>query len=249
MNILVCINQVPDTTSKINITPQTHQFDPSGVQFIINPNDESALIKALQIKEKTNGTLTLIHVGKADSEPVLRKAFALGANKMIRIDTEPLDGFCVAKHLSEFIKNQNFDLIFCGKESLDYHGGMVGGMVATLLGIDFVDNVMGISAEPQKASIERETDNGKEILTAQYPLLVAVQKEIIAENELRIPNMRGIMAARQAPIEVISVTDTIQPYQQIISLEKPAPKSPVKMIDADHLDELINELRNVKKVL
>lgn len=248
MNILVCINQVPDTTSKINISTDNQSFDPTGVQFIINPSDESALVKAIQIKEKTNGTITLIHVGKTDSEPVLRKAFAIGATKMIRIDTEPIDGQFVAEQLAEVIKNQPFDLIFCGKESLDYHGGMVGGMLATLLDINFVDDVMGISTEANKATVEREIDGGKEILSADFPLLVAVQKEIIKETELRIPNMRGIMAARQAPIEIISPISK-QNSSKIISMQKPATKAPVKIIDANSLDELINELKNVKKVL
>lgn len=248
MNILVCINQIPDTTSKINITSDTPVFDPSGVQFVINPNDESALIKALQIKEKTAGSVTIIHVGKIESEPTLRKAFALGADKMIRIDTEAMDGFEVAQHISKVIENQNFDLIFCGKESLDYHGGTTGGFLATLLGIDFVDDVMKIDLDASEITLEREIDNGKEILSAQTPLLVAVQKEIISESEMRIPNMRGIMAARQAPIEIITASP-IEPLFKIISIEKPQPKSPVKMIDADNLDELIHELKNIKKVL
>lgn len=248
MNIIVCINQIPDTTSKINVTPDNQHFDPTGVQFIINPSDESALTKALQIKEKTGGNITLITVGKADAEPVLRKAFAIGATKMIRIDAEPLDGLFVAKELAKVIENQSFDLIFCGKESLDYHGGMVGGMLATLLNIDFIDDVMAFSVEDKKASVEREIDNGKEILEANFPLLVAVQKEVISENELRIPNMRGIMAARQAPIEVIAPSGS-NSATKIVSMEKPAPKLPVKMISADALDELIHELQNVKKVL
>lgn len=248
MNILVCINQVPDTTSKINITADGKRFDPQGVQFIINPSDESALVKALQLKEATGGSVTLIHLGKSDSEPVLRKAFAIGATKMIRIDAEPFDGQYVAQQLAEVVKNQSFDIIFCGKESLDYHGGMVGGMLATLLDINFIDDVMKISLEENHIIVEREIDGGKETLSATFPILLAVQKELIAETELRIPNMRGIMAARQAPIEVIQPTE-IKATSEFVSMEKPALKSPIKMISADNLEVLIDELQNVKKVL
>lgn len=246
MKILVCINQVPDTTSKINLSGD--KFDPSGVQFILNPSDESALNRALEMKETTGGSVTIIHVGKADAEPVIRKAFALGADRMIRIDAEPSDGFSVAKHLAQALKNESFELIFCGKESLDYNGGMVGGMLATLLNINFIDDVTKISVEGNSALVERETDGGFSELSAPLPLLVAVQKELVEESKLKIPNMRGIMNARKAPIEVIQ-QETIPPEVQIVTMKKPAPKPPVKMIDPENLDELITELHQVKKVI
>lgn len=247
MNILVCINQVPDTTSKINLTADTSVFDPTGVVFIVNPSDESALTRAIQLKEKIGASITIIHVGKADSEPTMRKAFATGADKMIRIDVEPTDGFVVANEIAQILKKESFDLILCGKESLDYHGGMVGGLLATLANIHFVDDVTSIEIENNQACVERETDGGKSILSVPLPLLVAVQKELIADNELRIPNIRNIMAARQAPIEVVSAINESAQIQTL-HLEKPTPKDAIKMIDANNLDELIDELHNVKKL-
>lgn len=246
-NILVCISQIPETTSKINFTDNNQNIDYQGVQFIINPSDESALTKAIQIKETTGANVTLIHLGDANSEPTLRKAFAVGADKMIRIDAQATDGYSVAQQIYQAIKNTTYDLIFCGKESLDYHGGMVGGMLATLLGIDFIDNVISVDIEQDSIKVERETESGKELLSAQFPLLIAVQKELISEAEIKIPNIRGIMNARKVPIEIITGQST--PKTAITSLEKPAAKPPIKMIDPNNLDELINELHNNKKVI
>lgn len=246
MNILVCINQVPDTTAKINFTEDFSKIDLTGVQFILNPADESALIKAIQFKEKYGASVTILHLGKSDSEPVLRKSFALGVDKMVRLDAEPTDGFFVANAIFDYVKNNSFDLIFCGKESLDYHGGMVGGMLATLLNINFIDDVISISLEEKSALVAREIENGKETLSASFPLLVAVQKELISESELRIPNMRNIMAARTAPIDVISV-ENYEILTKISSFEKPAPKAPIQMIDANNLDALVEILKPMIK--
>lgn len=247
-NILVCISQIPETTSKINFTENNQSVDYQGVQFIINPSDESALTKAIQIKETIGANVTLLHLGDANSEPTLRKAFAVGADKMIRIDAQATDGHSVAQQIYHAIKNTPYDLIFCGKESLDYHGGMVGGMLATLLNIDFIDNVISVDFQGDSAKVERETENGKELLSAKFPLLVAVQKELIPEGEIKIPNIRGIMNARKVPIEVIA-GQSVQPKTHITSLEKPAAKPPIKMIDPNNLDELINELHNNKKII
>ena len=239
MKILVCVNQVPDTTSQINFTSDQSAFDPSGVQFVLNPSDEAALMRALQLKEEVGVELTLVHVGLSDSEPVLRKAFALGADHMLRIDTFPTDGFFVAEQLAAIAPG--YDAIFCGRESLDYNGGMVGGMLAALLDYDFVDEVTAFSFEGDKAAkITRMTDGGKEHL-------VGIQKEIVPESEIRSPSMKGIMMARKAPLQVLPpVEASSQP--KITVLEKPQPKAPVKMIDPNNLDELIHELHNKRKL-
>ena len=150
MKILVCINQVPDTTSQINFTADHKAFDPAGVQFIINPSDEAALIRALQLKEEQGAHITLVHVGLSDSDPVLRKAFAYGADQMMRIDATATDGFFVAQQLAAVAKG--YDAIFCGRESLDYNGGMVGGMLAALLDLNFVDEVTAFSVAGDKAN-------------------------------------------------------------------------------------------------
>jgi len=245
MKILVCINQVPDTTSQINFTVDHKAFDPSGVQFVINPSDEAALIRALQLKEQRGAHITLVHVGLSDSEPVLRKAFALGADEMIRVETTPMDGFFVAQQLAPIAKD--YEVVFCGRESLDYNGGMVGGMLASLLDFNFVDDVIAFSLEGAIAKITRAIDGGKELLESPLPVVVGIQKEIIPEEEIRIPSMKGIMMARKAPLQIISpVEATTQPA--IDSLEKPKGKAPIKMISPDNLDELIEELHDKRKL-
>ena len=245
MKILVCINQVPDATSKINFLPDNSSFDPSGVQFVINPSDEAALTRALQIKEQMAATVTIVHIGTAESEPNIRKAFALGADAMIRIDAQPLDGFFVAQQLAHIAKE--YDVIFCGKESLDYNGGVVGGVLATLLNINYVDDVTEFSVEGNEAKIEREIDGGKQKLVSSLPILVAVQKELVNEEEIRIPSMKGIMTARKTPIQVIPAVEA-QAKTKIVLLEKPPVKEPVKMISPDNVDELIDELYNKRKL-
>ena len=173
MKILVCINQVPDTTSQINFTADQKAFDPTGVQFVINPSDEAALIRALQLKEEQGAEITLVHVGLSDSEPVLRKAFAYGADHMIRIDATPTDGFFVAQQLAVIAKG--YDAIFCGRESLDYNGGMVGGMLAALLDFNFVDEVTAFSVAGDKAQISRMIDGGKQLLEVPLPVVIGAQ--------------------------------------------------------------------------
>ena len=245
MKILVCINQVPDTTSQINFTADQKAFDPSGVQFIINPSDEAALVRALQLKEEIGAHITLVHVGLSDSEPILRKAFAYGADQMIRIDATPTDGFFVAQQLATIAKG--YDAVFCGRESLDYNGGMVGGMLAALLDLNFVDEVTAFSVAGDKAQISRMIDGGKQLLEVPLPVVIGAQKELIPEEQMRIPSMKGIMAARKAPLEVLPA---VAAATQVVidSLEKPAEKAPVKMISPDNLDELIDELHNKRKL-
>ncbi|MDO4880722.1 MAG: electron transfer flavoprotein subunit beta/FixA family protein [Capnocytophaga sp.] len=245
MKILVCINQVPDATSKINFSADNTSFDPIGIQFVINPSDEAALTKALQIKEQTGATVTIAHIGTVESEPNIRKAFALGADAMLRVDAEPLDGFFVAEQLANIA--QEYDIIFCGKESLDYNGGIVGGVLATLLNINFVDDVTNFSVQENEAEIEREIDGGKQKLTSPLPVLVAVQKELVNEEDIRIPSMKGIMNARKTPIQVLPAVGT-QAKTKVVLLEKPPVKEPVKMISPDNLDELIEELHNKRKL-
>ena len=245
MKILVCINQVPDTTSQINFTTDHKSFDPTGVQFVINPSDEAALIRAIQLKEQEGAHITLVHVGLSDSEPVLRKAFALGADEMIRIDTFPTDGYFVAQQLAVVAKD--YPIIFCGRESLDYNGGMVGGMLATLLDYNFVDDVTAFSIEGEKVKVTRTIDGGKELLESSFPIVVGIQKELIPESEIRIPSMKGIMGARKAPLQLLSPIEA-QSQPAIASLEKPEEKAPIKMISPDNLDELIDELHNKRKL-
>ena len=246
MKILVCISHVPDTTSKINFTENDSKFDSNGVQFVINPYDEFALTRAMWFKEKQGATVTVVTVGNATTEPTLRKALAIGADDAIRVNAEAIDGFMVAKELSEVVKNGGFDLVLAGKESIDYNGGMVPGMLASFLDYNFVNACVGLEIEGNKATISREIDGGKEILSADLPLIIAGQKGLVEEKDLRIPNMRGIMMARQKKLEVVEPTFN-EATSKSVSFEKPLAKSACKLVD--NVDELISLLHNEAKVI
>ncbi len=248
MKILVCISHVPDTTSKINFADDNTKFDTNGVQFVINPYDEFALTRAMWFKEKQGATVTVATVGGSNVEPTLRKALAIGADDAIRIDTEPTDGFMVAKQLSEVIKSEGFDLILAGKESSDYNGGMVPGMIAELLGFNFVNASIGLEVDNNHATVVREIDGGKEVVNCDLPLIAAGQKGLVEEKDLRIPNMRGIMMARKKPLTVL---DGIGANNDTCNskFEKPAPKGNVTLVSSENIDELINLLHNEAKVI
>ena len=248
MKILVCISSVPDTTSKINFTPDNCKFDPTGVQFIINPNDEFCLTKAILLKEKLGATITLINVGPAGTEPILRKAYAIGADDIIRIDATPTDALMVATEIAKVAKEGAYDLIICGKESLDYNGGMVGGYLAALLDLPFINKCIGLEIEGNSVTAAREVEGGKELLLASLPLVIAGQKGLTQEKDLRIPNMRNLMAARTKAIDVRAAEGTSK-GTTIVGFEKMPAKQPVKMIAADDLDTLINLLENEAKVI
>lgn len=248
MKILVCISHVPDTTSKINFTNNDTEFDTNGVQFVINPNDEFGLTRAILFQEQQGANVTVVNVGAADTEPTLRKALAIGANEAIRINANPTDAFFVATQLAEVVKTGNYDLIIAGKESLDYNGGMVPGMLAGLLNYNFVNSCVGLTIDGASATVAREIDGGKEILSASLPLIVGGQKGLVEEKDLRIPNMRGIMTARTKALTVLEPIAANNNTKAVL-FEKPAPKSAVKLIDAGNLDELVNLLHNEAKVI
>lgn len=248
MKILVCISNVPDTTSKINFTNGDTEFDTNGVQFVINPNDEFGLTRAVWFKEQQSATVTVVSVGLADSEATLRKALAIGADDAIRINANPTDGTFVAKQLAEISKQGNYDLIIAGKESLDYNGGMVPGMLSASLGYNFINSCISLTIEGNNATAQREIDGGKETLSATLPLVVGGQKGLVEEKDLRIPNMRGIMQARTKVITVVEPTNN-DTATKAVKFEKPAAKSAVKLVSADNLDELVNLLHNEAKVI
>ncbi len=248
MKILVCISHVPDTTSKINFTENDTQFDKTGVQFVINPLDEFALTRAMWLKEKQGASISVVTVGDASVEPTLRKALAIGADEAIRIDAQPTDGLSVAKELAEVAKEGAYELILAGKESIDYNGGMVPGMLAELVGYGFVNACIGLEIDGGNAEAVREIDGGKETVKASLPLVVAGQKGLVEEKDLRIPNMRGIMMARKKPLSVVAAKGAANAAQSI-RFERPAPKGDCKMVSADQLDELIGLLHTEAKVI
>lgn len=248
MKILVCISHVPDTTSKINFSDNNTKFDTNGVQYVINPYDEFALTRAMWFKEKQGASVTVINVGQPNTEPTLRKALAIGADDAIRINAEPTDGYFVAKQLAEVAKSGGYDLILAGKESIDYNGGMVPGMLAAMLGYNFVNACIGLEVSDNKATVLREIDGGKETLATELPLIIGGQKGVVEEKDLRIPNMRGIMMARKKPLQVLEPI-SFEALTATKSYEKPVAKSECKMIDKDNVDELINLLHNEAKVI
>ena len=248
MKILVCISHVPDTTSKINFVNGDSEFDTNGVQYVINPNDEFGLTRAIWFQEKQGATVTVINVGGPETEPTLRKALAIGANEAIRINANPTDGFFVAKQLAEVIKNGGYDLIIAGKESLDYNGGMVPGMIAGILGYNFLNSCTDLTVDGTNVKAVRDIDGGKETVSTTLPLIIGGQKGLVEEKDLRIPNMRGIMTARTKALTVLEPVDA-SVNTKAVKFEKPAPKSAVKLVSADNLDELITLLHNEAKVI
>jgi electron transfer flavoprotein beta subunit len=248
MKILVCISHVPDTTSKINFTEGDTKFDTNGVQFVINPNDEFGLTRAMWFKEKQGASIDVVNVGGPETEPTLRKALAIGADTAIRVNTAATDGYAVAKQLANVVKNGAYDLVIAGRESIDYNGGMVPGMLAALTNSNFVNNCIGLEIDGTNVKAVREIDGGKENVSSSLPLVIGGQKGLVQESDLRIPNMRGIMMARQKPLTVVDPIDVSEETTSV-KFEKPAPKGAVKLVSSDNLDELVNLLHNEAKVI
>lgn len=245
MNILVCMSVVPDTTTKITFKNENQEFNEDGVQFIINPYDELALTRALELTEANGGEVTIIHVGPAKNEPSVRKALAVGAHKAVRIDCEPTDAQEVANHIAEYVKSNSFDAILTGRESIDYNSGQVAGLLGELLSIPSVNVVTSVDVEGDTATFTRDIDGGREVVSCSLPFIASAQKDLV---EPRIPNMRGIMAARTKPLEVISPSGEAE-YSACSSYELPEPKSSVKLISANEPEELIRILKEEAKIL
>jgi electron transfer flavoprotein beta subunit len=248
MNIVVCISSVPDTTSKINFTDNNSKFDTNGVQFVINPYDEFGLTKAMMLKESLGGTITIITVGDATVEPVMRKALAIGADNAVRINMAATDSYSTASEIANYLKGKSLDLIIAGKESIDYNGGAVPGIIAELMNLPFINACIGLTVTGTSAKLSREIDGGQETISAELPLIIGGQKGLVHESELRIPNMRGIMQARAKPLEVIepSVNENLTAS---VDFDKPAEKGACKLVDADNVAELVSLLHNEAKVI
>ena len=246
MKILVCISNVPDTTSKINFTDGDTKFDSNGVQFVINPNDEFGLTRAMWFKEKQGASVHVATVGGPATEPTIRKALAIGADEAVRVNAEPTDGFFVAQQLAEVAKNGSYDLVIGGRESIDFNGGMVPGILASLLEMNFVNNCIGLEVEGNNATAMREIDGGKEKISTTLPLVIGGQKGLVEESDLRIPNMRGIMMARKKALRVVEPIDAKKTTEDT-KFEKPAAKGAVKLVD--NVDDLINLRHNEAKVI
>ncbi len=245
MKILVCITHVPDTTSKISFSDNNTKLNSAGVQFIIGPYDDYALARAVELKEASGGTVTALNVGEAETEPTIRKALAIGADDAIRINAFPSDSFFVAKQIAEVAKEGNYDLILMGRESIDFNGGMVHGMVAEMLGLPAVSPVMKLDINGNKASAVREIEGGKETIELDLPFVAGCQEPIA---EWKIPNMRGIMSARTKKLEVREPVQA-ENRTKLQNYELPPAKGEVKMISKDNIEELVQLLKNEAKVI
>ncbi|RCH56022.1 electron transfer flavoprotein beta subunit/FixA family protein [Mucilaginibacter hurinus] len=245
MKILVCISNVPDTTTKITFTDNNTQFNSNGVQFIINPYDEIALARAIELTEGDKGTVTVINVGEANTEATIRKALAIGATDAVRINAKPHDALFVANQIAEYVKQNPFDLVLTGRESIDYNGSKVAGMLGELLGLPSVSIIKKIELDGNSATIEREIEGGKEVLNVPLPV-VAGTAEGVAEP--KIPNMRGIMSARTKPLVIVDPVD-VQLTSGIVSYETPAPRGQVTLIPADDAAKLVDLLHTEARVI
>jgi electron transfer flavoprotein beta subunit len=249
MKILVCISNVPDTTTKIRFVESGTKLDTTGIQWVINPWDELSLTRALELKDDTSTgvkSVTVAHVGPATAEPTIRKALAIGADDAIRVNSEPADAYFVAAQIAEVVRKEQFDIIMCGIESSDYNGSVVGGMLAEFLGIPSVSAVSGLKIENGIAVITREIDGGREVVSVPAPFVAIVQKGIAKEP--RIAAMRGIMMARTKPVKLCEPIAS-ENLTKIIVFEKPSPRAACKYIDAENPGQLIELLQNEAKVI
>ena len=249
MKILVCISNVPDTTTKIRFTDGNSRLDTAGVQWVINPWDELSLTRALELKDDPSSGVTLVtvaHVGGADAEPTIRKALAIGADDAVRVNGTPSDSFYVAGQLAEVVRKGGYDIVFCGIESSDFNGSTVGGMVAEFLDIPSVSGVSGIKAEGGKVILTREMDGGREVVSVPAPFVAIVQKGIAKEP--RIASMRGIMTARTKVIKVEEPAP-VDSLSEVQGFEMPKARAACRFIEPDNAGELITLLQNEAKII
>jgi len=244
MKILVCISKAPDTTSKIAFTDGDTKFDEAGVQFIVNPYDEwYALVRGLELKEANGGTVTVLNVGGADSDPIIRKALAIGADDAVRIDADTTDALFVAKQIASYAKEQGYDMVLSGKETIDYNGSQVGGMVAELMDAPYVSLASKLDMNGNTATIEREIEGGVEVIEVNTPFVLSAAKGM---SEARIPNMRGIMAARSKPLTVVPAADASS-ATTVKAFTLPPAKSGCKYVET--AQELVDLLHNEAKAI
>ncbi len=245
MNILVCISNVPDTTSKITFSEGNTALNTAGIQYVINPYDEIALSKAVGLAAGGKGTVTVINVGEANTEATIRKALAIGADEAVRVDSAPRDAWFVAHQIASYAKDKQFDLILTGRESIDYNGSQVAAFVGELLGIPSVSTAKKLEIDGNTATVEREIEGGKEVLSIPLPLIAGTAEGVA---EPLIPNMRGIMSARTKPLAVIEAT-AVPILSKVIGYESPEPRGAVSLVDAGEVEKLVDLLHNKARVI
>lgn len=246
MKLLVCVSKTPETTAKIAFAEGNTQFDTSGVQFIMNPYDEwYALVRALELKEANGGSVTLINVGPATNDTVIRKGLAIGADEAVRIDAEPSSALFVARQIAAYAEKEQFDIVFLGKETIDYNGSEVGAMVAELLDIPFISYASHMDVDGDTATITRDIEGGNEVLEVKAPFAISAAKGLA---EQRIPNMRGIMMAKRKPLKVEPAVE-VEDLSAVVHYELPPEKGDVKLVDPENMDELVRLLHEEAKAI
>lgn len=247
MKILVCIAKTPDTTAKISFSDNNTKFNDAGVTFIINPYDEwYSLVRALELKEAGIASeVHLVSVGGADTDAIIRKALALGGDQSFRIDSAANDPFEIANEIAALVKQNGYDLVLTGKESIDYNNASVGATLAGLLDYNFIALATKLEVSGTTATVTREIEGGEETDTVALPLVLSCQKGMA---EARIPNMKGIMSARTKPLTVVPAS-TSETLTEIVSYEMPPAKSGVKLFTIEQVDELVQALQNEAKVI
>jgi electron transfer flavoprotein beta subunit len=246
MKILVCVSKTPETTAKIAFANNQTAFDPTGVQFIMNPYDEwYALVRAIELQEAHGGTVTIINVGTAENDTIIRKGLAIGASEAVRIDAAPKSALFTARQIAEYARGKDFDLIFAGKETIDYNGAEVGAMIAEYLDLPFVSFANKLLMEGNTATVSREIEGGSEVVEVQTPCVISAAKGLA---EQRIPNMRGIMMAKQKPLQVVPPVD-FEDLATASSYELPNTKTSVKLVSPDDMDELVRLLHEEAKAI
>jgi len=246
MKILVCITKTPETTAKIAFANGGTEFDTNGVQFIMNPYDEwYALVRALELKETQGGEVVIINVGDSSNDSVIRKGLAIGADKAVRVDASANSALGVAKEIANYAKGEGFDMIFTGKESIDYNSASVGAMLSELLDYPFVSYASKLTMDGNTATIDRDIDGGVEVVEVSTPMVISAAKGLA---EQRIPNMRGIMMAKRKPLQVVPSSQE-DGHVEFVSFELPDEKSSVTMVDPENMDELVRLLHEEAKAI
>jgi electron transfer flavoprotein beta subunit len=245
MKILVCISNVPDTTTKITFTSDNTQFNTAGVQFIVNPYDEIALSRAIELCEGGKGTVTVINVGESQTDPTIRKALAIGADDAVRINATPRDAYFTAYQIAEYAKTTDFDMILCGRESIDYNGAQVAAMIGEFLDIPSISIIKKLDYDGTTATLEREIEGGKEVISIGGKFIASCSE---GTAEAKIPNMRGIMSARTKPLVVVEAKE-IESLSRVAQFESPAPRGTVKLVPAGETAKLVELLHQEAKVI
>ncbi len=246
MNLLVCISKTPDTTTKIAFNSEGTALNTQGVQYIMNPYDEwYALVRAIEWKEAAGGKVTVVNVGPASNDAVIRKSLAIGADEAVRINSGSTNALYIAKQIAHYAKEGNFDAIFLGKETIDHNRSEVGAMVAEFLDLPFISYASDLSVEGDVATITRDIEGGTEIVEVATPFVISAAKGLA---EQRIPNMRGIMMAKRKPLNVVEPVE-FEELVKPVRFSLPPAKTEVKLVDPENMDELVRLLHEEEKVI